>query len=33
VIVKIAADWRAARWDELMPRNWTVEVVPASMAA
>ena len=22
VIAKIASDWPAARWDELMPWNW-----------
>ena len=22
VIAKIAADWPASRWDELMPWNW-----------
>ena len=22
VIAKIAADWPAARWDELLPWNW-----------
>ncbi|MEH6663202.1 MAG: transposase domain-containing protein, partial [Parasphingorhabdus sp.] len=23
VIEKIASDWPASRWDELMPWNWT----------
>lgn len=31
VIARIAADWPASRWDELMPWNWTAE--PARLAA
>jgi len=33
VIEKIARDWPASRWDELMPWNWTLDIAPASMAA
>lgn len=33
VIEKIASDWPASRWDELMPWNWTAEQPPVSMAA
>lgn len=33
VIAKIAGDWPASRWDELMPWNWTAEAVPVRMAA
>lgn len=33
VIAKIADDWPASRWDELMPWNWTAEQPPVSMAA
>jgi hypothetical protein len=33
VIEKIASGWPASRWDELMPGNWTAEVVPVNMAA
>lgn len=33
VIAKIADDWPASRWDELMPWNWTAEQAPVSMAA
>jgi transposase len=28
VIAKIAADWPASRWDELMPSNWKPAVEP-----
>lgn len=31
VMAKLAAGWPAARWDELMPWNWTAE--PARLAA
>jgi hypothetical protein len=31
VIAKIASDWPASRWDELLPWNWAGE--PARMAA
>lgn len=31
VIVKVAGDWPASRWDELMPWNWSAE--PARLAA
>ncbi|WP_414883565.1 transposase domain-containing protein [Sphingomonas sp. Leaf208] len=31
---KIAADWPAARWDELMPWNWAAQTVePVAQAA
>jgi hypothetical protein len=30
VIEKIASDWPASRWDELMPWNWTAEQPPVS---
>lgn len=33
VIEKIASDWPASRWDELMPWNWTAGQAPVSMAA
>lgn len=33
VIARIAADWPASRWDELMPWNWTAKPTPVSMAA
>lgn len=33
VIAKIASDWPASRWDELMPWNWTAGSTPVSMAA
>ncbi|WP_218625037.1 IS66 family transposase [Sphingomonas sp. dw_22] len=33
VIAKIAGDWPASRWDELMPWNWTADQAPVSMAA
>lgn len=33
VIARIASDWPASRWDELMPWNWTVGQTPVSMAA
>jgi transposase len=33
VIAKIASDWPASRWDELMPWNWTAGQAPVSMAA
>lgn len=29
VIAKIANDWPAARWDELMPWNWTASDAPS----
>lgn len=32
VIEKITSGWLASRWDELMPWNWTVRDVSASMA-
>ena len=31
VIARIAPDWPASRWDELMPWNWTGE--PARLSA
>ncbi|ODP38898.1 MULTISPECIES: transposase domain-containing protein [Sphingomonas] len=31
VIVKVANNWPASRWDELMPWNWSRE--PARLAA
>lgn len=31
VMAKVAADWPATRWDELMPWNWSAE--PARLAA
>jgi transposase len=33
VIAKIAADWPASRWDELMPWNWKPEQPQIAMAA
>lgn len=33
VIEKIASDWPASRWDELMPWNWSAGNAPTSMAA
>jgi hypothetical protein len=30
VIEKIADDWPASRWDELMPWNWTADRAPIS---
>lgn len=33
VIEKIASDWPASRWDDLMPWNWTAGQAPVSMAA
>ena len=33
VIAKIAADWPAARWDELMPWNWKASEERARLAA
>jgi transposase len=34
VIAKIAADWPASRWDELMPWNWrTLTNTPKAQAA
>ena len=33
VIAKIADNWPASRWDELMPWNWTADRAPISMAA
>jgi transposase len=33
VIAKIAADWPASRWDELMPWNWKPEQILLDMAA
>ena len=33
VIAKIADDWPASRWDELMPWNWTAAQPSVSMAA
>ena len=33
VIEKIASDWPASRWDELMPWDWTADKAPVSMAA
>lgn len=33
VIAKIANDWPAARWDELLPWNWQPQVEPARLAA
>jgi transposase len=33
VMARIAGDWPAARWDELMPWNWTAGHAPISMAA
>ena len=33
VISKMADAWPASRWDELMPRDWTAEQPPVSMAA
>jgi len=33
IIAKIAGDWPASRWDELMPWNWTADQAPVSMAA
>lgn len=31
VVARIAADWPASRWDELMPWNWAAE--PTRLAA
>ncbi|EQB30012.1 IS66 family transposase [Sphingobium ummariense] len=33
VVEKIASNWPASRWDELMPWNWTAGGTPVSMAA
>jgi hypothetical protein len=33
VIAKIASNWPAARWDELMPWNWSADRTPVNMAA
>lgn len=33
VIAKIADEWSAARWDELMPRNWRRDQQPVAEAA
>ncbi|WP_169802864.1 transposase domain-containing protein, partial [Sphingobium herbicidovorans] len=33
VIAKIAGDWPAARWDELMPWNWRPDQRPIAEAA
>ena len=33
VIAKIANDWPAARWNELMPWNWQPHTEPARLAA
>lgn len=33
VMEKIASNWPASRWDELMPWNWTAGQAPVSMAA
>ncbi len=33
VIAKIAGDWPAARWDELMPWNWQPDQQPIAQAA
>ena len=33
VIAKIAGDWPASRWDELMPWNWQAPAEPARLAA
>lgn len=33
VIGKIASDWPASRWDELMPWNWIADRTPINMAA
>ena len=33
VIAKIAADWPASRWDELMPWNWKASEERARLAA
>lgn len=33
VIAKIAADWPASRWDELMPWNWQPQLEPTRLAA
>ena len=33
VIARIASDWPASRWDELMPWNWTAASSPLCMAA
>ena len=33
VAQKIAGDWPASRWDELLPWNWTAAAAPISMAA
>ncbi len=33
VIAKIAADWPAARWDELMPWNWQPDQLSITEAA
>ena len=33
VIAKIAGDWPAARWDELMPWNWQPDQQPIAEAA
>lgn len=33
VIARIASNWPASRWDELMPWNWTAAQPSVSMAA
>ena len=33
VIAKIAGNWPAARWDELMPWNWQPDQQPIAQAA
>ena len=33
VIARIAADWPAARWDELMPWTWQPDQQPVAEAA
>jgi hypothetical protein len=33
VIAKIASNWPASRWDELMPWNWSADRTPVNMAA
>ncbi|MCP1472332.1 hypothetical protein J3E64_004050, partial [Sphingobium sp. OAS761] len=33
VIEKIAGDWPASRWDELMPWNWRSDQQPIAEAA
>lgn len=33
IIAKIANEWPAARWDELMPWSWQAQSEPDRMAA